>query len=75
MPRLRLCKISLTGGLIYQEDFDDLEAIAKHLNISVKLVTLIYQKHKFPKGKHHVLNKYSIFTAPVVDNRFVVTFD
>jgi hypothetical protein len=73
---LRLIKMSISGTILYERDFTDLQAIAKFLKISVKNAELIQQSHRFPKGKTRVLNKYIIRnTPPPPKNPFEVSFD
>lgn len=73
---LRLIKMSLSGSIVYEKDFPDIQAIAKHLKISVKNAQLIQEGHRFPKGKTRVLNKYIIRpTPPPPKNPFFVSFD
>ena len=73
---LRLRKMSISGTILYERDFTDLQAIAKFLKISVKNAELIQDSHRFPKGKTRVLNKYIIRKTPAPPkNPFEVSFD
>jgi len=73
---LRLIKMSISGTILYERDFPDIQSIAKFLKISVKNTELIQQSYRFPKGKTRVLNKYIIRTTPPPQkNPFEVSFD
>jgi len=73
---LLLLKMSMSGSLVYQKEFKDLESISKFLKISLKNTELIQTGNKFPKGKTRVLNKYIIKVAPEPSkNPFTVSFD
>jgi len=72
-------KVARAGRLIWEQVFNDLEAIAKHLKCSMDIVNQIVKGQRFPKGKTCVFNKYIIrqevkSDAPTT-NPFVITFD
>jgi hypothetical protein len=75
MATLLLTKSSLSGAMIFQQEYPDIESIAKALKISKKNADLIYSGHRFPPGKTRVLNKYTIRVKPVPpENPIEVSF-
>jgi hypothetical protein len=75
-PGLLLLKMSMSGSLVYQKTFKDLQEISKFLKVSLKNTELIQKGHRFPKGKTRVLNKYIIKVAPEPPkNPFIVSFE
>jgi hypothetical protein len=75
VPGLLLLKMSMSGSLVYQRQFNNIGDIAKFLKVSQKNTELIQQGHRFPKGKTRVLNKYIIKVAPEPpENPFIVSF-
>lgn len=73
---LTLLKMTISGSLVYEREFASIQDIAKFLKISVKNAELIQSRHRFPKGKTRVLNKYIIRkTEEPSKNPFEVSFD